>query len=184
PYAGGLKNGGEKLTLLDSHSQPIVRFRYDDNEPWPSSADGLGFSLTLKDPRSKQNPDKASAWRASSEVHGSPGRGEPEQDFAGVVINEVLTNTDWPQTDAIELHNPSTKPVDVGGWYLTDDLKEPEKWRIPDGTVIPAEGYWLALEDNDADPDNNAELSKEFFGKAFSLSSLGEVVYLFSADRE
>ncbi len=182
PYAGGLKNGGERLTLLDSRSQQILRFRYDDEGAWPASADGLGFSLTLVDPKAGRNPNKASSWRASAEVHGSPGRGEPVSKFAGVVINEVLTNSDWPDTDAIELHNPSDRPAHVGGWYLTDDVKRPNKWRIPPGTVIPAGGYWFAREDNDEDPLNNAELPPEFFGSAFSLSSHGEEVHLFSAD--
>lgn len=183
PYAGGLKNGGERLTLLDSHSQPIVRFRYEDDGSWPSSADGLGFSLALIDPKGKKNFGKASAWRASAEVHGSPGEGEPSARFAGVVINEILTNSDWPDTDAVEIYNTQPKPVAIGGWYLTDDVKKPHKWRIPPGTVLPAKGFWVALEDDDANPDNNAELGADYFGKAFSLSSLGgEEVYLFSAD--
>lgn len=182
PYAGGLKNGGERLTVLDSHSQPIVRFRYDDKAPWPSSADGLGFSLVLASTVGKSNFNKASSWRASSEVHGSPGRSEPNSSFAGIVVNEVLTNTDWPQTDAIELHNPSERSVNVSGWFLTDDVKEPKKWAIPANTVIPAKGFWVVYEDNDADPDNNADLGPSYFGSAFSLSSFGEEAFLFSAN--
>ncbi len=182
PYAGGLKNGGERLTILDSRSQPILRFRYDDDAPWPSSADGLGFSLVLSSASGKANLGKASSWRASTEVHGSPGRAEPDSSFAGIVINEVLTNSDWPDTDAIELHNPSDRAVDVSGWFLTDDVKEPKKWPIPTGTVIPAKGYWVVQEDNDADLTNNADLGPNYFGSAFSLSSLGEEVFLFSAD--
>lgn len=101
--------------------------------------------------------------------------------FAGVVINEVLTNSDWPLTDAVELHNPSSREADVGGWYLTDDVKEPKKWRIPVGTVIAPGGYWVAREDDDEDPENNDALDGRYFGGAFSLSSHGEEVHLFSA---
>lgn len=184
PYAGGLKNGGERLTVLDSRSQPIVRFRYDDDAPWPSSADGLGFSLVLNSTTGKVNLGKASSWRASTEVHGSPGLGEPESSFAGIVINEILTNSDWPDTDAIELYNPSEYFVDVSGWFLTDNVKEPKKWAIPSGSVIPPKGYWVTYEDNDADSTNNGDLRPNYFGGAFSLSSLGEEVFLFSADAQ
>ena len=182
PYAGGLKNGGERLTLLDGRGQPILRFRYGDQPPWPSSADGYGFSLTLVDPAGRNPPGRAASWRPSAQPHGSPGRAEPRSAFTGVVINEILTNSDWPLTDAIELHNPSKMPADVGGWFLTDDVKEPGKWRIPPGTVIAPEGYWVAYEDDDADPGNNAALDARYFGGDFALSSFGEEVHLFSAD--
>ncbi len=182
PYAGSLKNGGERLTLLDAASQKIFRFRYRDKAPWPTSADGLGFSLTLVDPASRPNPDKAANWRASAKLHGSPGTAEPRPKVPAIVVNEILTNSDWPLTDAIELHNPSKEPAAIGGWFLTDDAKEPAKWRIPDNVIIPPKGYWVAYEDNDADAENNEDLPPEYFGAAFSLSSLGEEVYLFSAD--
>ena len=39
-----------------------------------------------------------------------------------VVINEVLTNTDVPLTDAIELYNTTGASVDVSGWLLSDSL--------------------------------------------------------------
>ena len=37
------------------------------------------------------------------------------------MINEVLTHTDLPLVDAIELHNPTGAQIDVSGWYLSDD---------------------------------------------------------------
>jgi hypothetical protein len=67
---------------------------------------------------------------------------------------------------------------------LTDDRKEPSKWPIPAGTVIPARGYWVAYEDDDADPENNAALGPAFFGNGFSLSSFGEEVVIYSANAE
>lgn len=58
-----------------------------------------------------------------------------------VVINEVLAHTDPPFEDAIELHNPGQSPVELGGWFLSDDPAEPARYRIPDGTVLAAGGY-------------------------------------------
>ena len=81
--------------------------------------------------------------------NGSPGRADPSV----VYVNEVLTHTDPPQQDAIELFNPGLSPVDISGWYLTDDKSTPAKFRIPDGTVIEAKGYLVFYHsDFSADP--------------------------------
>ena len=61
--------------------------------------------------------------------------------LTNIVINEVLTHTDLPLEDAIELYNNSDAPVDIGGWYLSDDLRNLRKFRVPGGTVVPARGY-------------------------------------------
>lgn len=63
-----------------------------------------------------------------------------------VVINEVLTHTYPPLEDAIELYNPGATPVDLSGWYLSNSLERWRKYRIPDGTVLPAGGYRVFYE--------------------------------------
>ncbi len=63
-----------------------------------------------------------------------------------VVINEVLTHTDPPLEDAIELLNPTGSMVDIGGWYLSDSLSNLKKFRIPSGTQLPGLGYMVYYE--------------------------------------
>lgn len=58
--------------------------------------------------------------------------------LANVVINELLTHTDPPFEDAIELFNPSAADVNLGGWYLSDDEYQLKKYRITDGTMLAA----------------------------------------------
>src|SRR5262249_21396478 len=53
-----------------------------------------------------------------------------------VLVNEVLTHTELPLEDAIELVNRSTAPVNISGWYLSDSINDLRKYRIPDGTVL------------------------------------------------
>jgi len=109
------------------------------------AADGAGFSLVPLG--SAPASDQGARWRASAQPGGSPGTDDPPFRVPGVVINEVLTA---PQTtgfgpdpafagpaDAIELFNPTASPVDLSGWFLTDDAREPRKFRIPDGTLLP-----------------------------------------------
>ncbi|MBK8002156.1 MAG: lamin tail domain-containing protein, partial [Verrucomicrobia bacterium] len=38
----------------------------------------------------------------------------------GVVINEILTHTDAPLEDAVELRNTGASALNLGGWYLSD----------------------------------------------------------------
>ncbi len=47
--------------------------------------------------------------------------------------------------DWIELHNTSDAEVDISGWHLSDKASKPEKWKIPDGTVIPSNGFLVFL---------------------------------------
>ncbi len=179
-YTGSLSNGGETLLINDAAGGAVRSFTYDDAAPWPVSADGLGSSLVIVNPNGNPDPTASGSWRASTEG-GSPGIGDGES-VPGILVNEVLTHTDWPLVDAIELFNPTSEAVDVGGWYLTDDPNTPTKYRLPNGSSVPANGYLVLEEDNDADATNNASLPDDYFGGAFSLSSIGDEVYLYSAD--
>ena len=95
-----------------------------------------------------------------------------------VVVNEVLTHTDPPAEDAIELFNPTLTPVDISGWYLSDTAADPKRYRIPDGTVLEGSGYLTFYE---------RQFNPNFDGRrpAFALSSSdGDQVYLHTADAE
>ncbi|HKQ39498.1 MAG TPA: lamin tail domain-containing protein [Verrucomicrobiae bacterium] len=56
-------------------------------------------------------------------------------------INEVLPNRLAPAQSAIEIYNPSSLGVDLGGWYLSNDPRNPKGYRIPNGTFLSAGGY-------------------------------------------
>jgi len=94
-----------------------------------------------------------------------------------VVVNEVMANSGITEQDWIELHNRSTEPVDISGWFLSDSASDYAKYRIPNSTVIPAGGYVTFYED-------------VHFGTAsidpgkitpFAFSENGETAYLHSA---
>lgn len=68
-----------------------------------------------------------------------------------VVLNEIcaangdlIYDTDFFNFPSwIELHNTSSSPFNVGGYYLSDTNAEPFKWVIPFGTTIAANGFLL-----------------------------------------
>ncbi|MFK8010328.1 MAG: CotH kinase family protein [Saprospiraceae bacterium] len=51
-------------------------------------------------------------------------------------IDDFGRTEDW-----IELYNSSSSSIDIGGWHLSDKELKPEKWEIPMGTIIPANGF-------------------------------------------
>ncbi|MGI8602423.1 MAG: lamin tail domain-containing protein [Verrucomicrobiales bacterium] len=69
--AGGLNNAGERITVRDPLGNPIHDFVFDDDPPWPLSADGQGPSLEVIDVNGEYG--EGQNWRASSEPAGSPG---------------------------------------------------------------------------------------------------------------
>ncbi|QLY40800.1 hypothetical protein HF295_08010 [Hujiaoplasma nucleasis] len=66
------------------------------------------------------------------------------------LINEIMASNDnsledyqGENVDWIELYNPTDTPMDISGYYLSDNIEELKKWAFPENTIIPAEGYLL-----------------------------------------
>jgi hypothetical protein len=92
-----------------------------------------------------------------------------------IVISEVLTHTDLPLEDAIELQNVSHGAVDISGWWISDSQNDPKKFRIPQGTVLQPGGF-IVFYENQFNPLPDTYPS-------FSLSSVnGDEVFLFTAN--
>jgi Leucine-rich repeat (LRR) protein len=104
-----------------------------------------------------------------------------------VVINEIAAATDedfhTPSYDAIELYNPGDTPADVSYWKLTDDLDDDRVYRIPEGTTIPPGGYLVLLQDVDTTLPLDT-FPHEMMSDAFGLKSVGEDLFLLSANAE
>jgi hypothetical protein len=90
-----------------------------------------------------------------------------------VVINELLSHTDPPLEDAVELYNPTGDAVDLGGWFLSDSPVNLRKYQIPANTILSAGGYLVLYE-----YQFNSDAANEPF--AFS-SAEGDEVHLSQA---
>jgi len=90
----------------------------------------------------------------------------PESPRSPVYPDEPGGTPDW-----IELFNPGPDPIDVGGRYLTDDLNVPTKFRIADGTTVPAGGFLVFYADDE--PERGPLHTN------FKLSKNGESIGLF-----
>ena len=66
--------------------------------------------------------------------------------FDSLIISEfmaanetVLKDEDGDFSDWIELHNPTSEPISLQGWSLTDDAADLSKWTLPAGTLAAHE---------------------------------------------
>jgi hypothetical protein len=138
-FGGRLSNDGELLELRDARSNVVQSFTYYGTGRWPRRADGEGSSLeTLVTDGDFNDPRN---WRASGEFGGSPGL-EGQGTLRDVVINELLTHTDLPQIDAVELYNRTDRDIDMTGWYFSDSAANLFRFEINGpGSVIDANDY-------------------------------------------
>ena len=106
-----------------------------------------------------------------------------------VYINEWMADNartladpaDGQYEDWFELYNPGEVAVDLGGYYLTDNLTNKFQYRIPDNGqyVIPPKGYLLVWADNES---NQNRADRPDLHVNFALSKSGEAIGLFGAD--
>ncbi len=106
----------------------------------------------------------------------------PKADEVSVVINELMAaNTKSivdPQGDYedwLELHNITDTTVSLTGMYLTDKMDNLTKWKFPDNSSIPPNGYIIVWLDEDGK-------AKEGLHANFKLSRKGELVMLVDTD--
>ena len=60
-----------------------------------------------------------------------------------------LTDEDGDYSDWIELNNPTSSPIDISGWHLTDDPGSLDQWQFPAETLDPGEFLVVFASDKD-----------------------------------
>ena len=136
--------------------------------------DGLTFEYYIY--ADNANAGLFSPARAEHEFH-TLAVAFPAPAVGSLLINEVLASNDsllfdlnGEDEDWIELVNTTNAPIDLAGFYLSDDPLDLMAWAFPAGTSIPANGYLLVWADND--------VSQVGLHANFKLSAGGDYVYL------
>lgn len=83
--------------------------------------------------------------------------------------------------DWFELYNPGTNAVDLGGYWLTDNLANKFQFQIPNNGhyVVPAGGYLLVWADNEATQNSTNRVDLH---ASFALGKSGEALGMFATD--
>ena len=84
----------------------------------------------------------------------------------------TVADEDDDFSDWIEIHNPTTSPVSLKDWYLTDSATDLKKWRFPDVTLAPGEFrlVWAS--------GKNRRFPNQVLHTNFSLAAGGEYLAL------
>jgi hypothetical protein len=170
---------------LSGGSGSLALSRYVSN--LVQTVDYLNYSAVAANHSYGDVPDGQPFYRRSM-FRASPGAtNDPALPPVTVFINEWMAeNTGFitdPGTgkydDWFELYNPADTAADLGGYYLTDNLSNTTKHRIPAGYVVPAHGYLLVWADEatTANSTNSPALHV-----SFKLGKDGESIGLFAPD--
>jgi len=134
-------------------------------------------------------PDAQPFYRRGFHIVTPAAPNNPAAPPVQVFINEWMADNtrtfadpaDGDFEDWLELYNAGDAPADVGGDYLTDDLNQPNRYRIPDTGlfVIPPRGFLLVWADNE--PGQNSPDRPDLHVN-FALSRNGEAIGLYAPD--
>ena len=131
------------MLLTNYAGKTIEDFTYNNGGAWPGRAAGNGSTLQIINPT--DDPTNPNNWQSSLDYNGSPGAADAAA--SGVVINEVVPNIASANNGSIELYNPTSSTVNIGGWNLTNTLSDLDMYTIPAGTQIAA-GQYLQFNDS------------------------------------
>jgi len=87
----------------------------------------------------------------------------------------VLADANGDYPDWIEIHNPTNTPVDLAGWYLSDDPEQLDMWPLP-AVMLDAGAYMIVFASGQA-ADDYVDGAGNFHAN-FKLSAGGESVLL------
>jgi len=151
----GLSSGGEEVWLENAKGNII---------------DNVNFTAMDKTQSYGRNPDGSPNW----EILNTITRGAPNSDALPepiIKMNEIYSQGTTDEPDWIELYNASSFEADISGYKIYDNGgqsgSKPKK-TIPDGTVIPAKGFYVIVVDDGGED-------------SFGLSGKGEEVWLENA---
>ncbi|MBN1971454.1 MAG: CotH kinase family protein [Candidatus Delongbacteria bacterium] len=152
PLKFALKNSGEEIYLFNESNIIVDNVLYDDESPWPTEADGLGYTLELKDPE-LDNFQEVN-WLASKRVGGTPGKinsslikdieknkltcfPNPFEDIMNIKVNLVI-----PETFRLKIFNVYGQSL-LDEEFMMDSKECILKW---DAKMYSSGVYFITLE--------------------------------------
>ena len=181
--------------VFDSDQANHVDFRLSSGSDDPPPAPGVPLDKIFvfapgRNPTNIIDTVNCYLWRGRNLSEGRVPDGEeriivfpnptPEDSNFGritnVVIHELLSHTDPPLEDAIKFYNPTTQPVDISHWWLSNRRNTPRLYQFPPGTIVPPLGYYVAYEYQFNDTNNHPTTAFTF------NSARGDEAYLFAAN--
>lgn len=159
----GISGDGDEIKLFDASYKPV------DNVVVPALEDGQTYARTQDGGAQWTTMAAGTKGKANTaEPDEQPEQPNPGESTVNLVINEVMSATLDGEYDFIEIYNPGTEEVDMGGFILQDEKGEADQYVIPANTKIAPKSVFLFMS-ADENPD----------GFGFGLGAGGDkVVFL------
>jgi len=174
-YTGALSAAGEKIVIKDRNGAVVTSVDYGDDQGWPTTPDGGGYSLEWVD--ANRDPNDPNAWQASTRIAGTPGAANSTAQQPLVLINELVAENvtgalnGGKRSDWLELYNPGASAIDLTGWSLSDG-PNPRRYVFPAGSRIAGNGYLVVWADTD--------VTAPGLHTGFGLGKTGDALYLYN----
>lgn len=163
----GLRSYGEDVVIANRAGRIIDSYSFKNQETDVSVAripDGAGEFQSNSQP-SPGYPNTGAGYSAFDAANRLP--------LGGVYISEFGGSTGSMASDWVEIYNSTGSAVNLGGYGLSNNPKNPAKWVFPDISIEPGE-YLLLYATGSADKAQKKNLKLNF-----CISSTGEALFFF-----
>lgn len=163
----GLRSYGEDVVIANRAGRIIDSYSFKNQETDVSMAripDGAGEFQSNSQP-SPGYPNTGAGYSAFDAANRLP--------LGGVYISEFGGSTGSVATDWVEIYNSTGSAVNLAGYGLSNNPKNPAKWVFPDISIEPGE-YLLLYATGSADKAQKKNLKLNF-----CISSTGETLFFF-----
>ena len=147
--SGALSNNGTSIRIKNSGGALIDSLTFDDVAPWPTSPDGLGYSLVLCDPNSdntladnwKECPTATNVVINNTQIFANPGAAAGC--VSGLVANNDLFNVPPDQVSVLDVLSNDNTPNDVTSLTITSAPQHGTVVVLSDYSIryTPSNGY-------------------------------------------
>jgi hypothetical protein len=165
-----INKNGEQLYLMNGVGQILDTIRIPELSPnisWGRDTDESSIFGYLLNPSFGVFVEQKPIEEVSASISNSLVLSEVQYTNKEMLVDEFGVFSDW-----IELHNTSGNALDASQFFLSDDINELQKWRLP-AAKIPANGYTVIY----------ASERNEGFHSSFKLSK-SDVVILSDLNRQ
>lgn len=163
----GLRSYGEDVVIANRAGRIIDSYSFKNQETDVSMAripDGTGEFQSNSQP-SPGYPNTGAGYSAFDAANRLP--------LGGVYISEFGGSTGSVASDWVEIYNSTGSAVNLGGYGISNNPKNPAKWVFPDISIEPGE-YLLLYATGSADKAQKKNLKLNF-----NISSTGEALFFF-----
>lgn len=163
----GLRSYGEDVVIANRAGRIIDSYSFKNQETDVSMAripDGAGEFQSNSQP-SPGYPNTGAGYSAFDAANRLP--------LGGVYISEFGGSTGSVASDWVEIYNSTGSAVNLAGYGISNNPKNPAKWVFPDISIEPGE-YLLLYATGSADKAQKKNLKLNF-----CISSTGEALFFF-----